>query len=556
MPKDTPSIRRIFLAGMISLALVSMGLWEALWIYSEYGASRAELGALQEKYLEAREDLLRDQVANVVDYICYMKEQTEARLKSSVKERVDEACDVAMNLYARNRDDKTDGEIQEMIRDALLPIRFDKGRGYFFSFNLNGIDELFSGRTGMEGRTMLPMTGAKGELVVRDMIDLAFTQDEGFYAYSWTRPGEGEKENRKIAYVKLFEPYGWIIGASEDLDDVGDEIQNEVLKRIVNIRLGTEGYLFGDTLEGRALFANGKIANGTSNILDISDANGGKIFQEQKKAAEGTGGGFVRYSSPKPESSMPVSRLEYVLEVPGWEWIIGAGVYLDKLELESARKREILRNNLVTKIQTSLLILLPLLAIIFAWVRYLSNRIQSGINTFSSFFDRAATQAVTIDPSELHILEFQKLADLANTMVSDRKRVEAPLRESEARLDLALRSAQMGVWRWDISDNRHYFDDQACYLLGIDPATFTGGEEEFFAVIHPEDHERLRAAQARTIQQDMLYETEFRAVWPDGSVHYLAARGKLLHDGRSRPVRINGITWEITDSGRGEQEIV
>jgi len=56
--------------------------------------------------------------------------------------------------------------------------------------------------------------------------------------------------------------------------------------------------------------------------------------------------------------------------------------------------------------------------------------------------------------------------------ISDRKRVEEALQENKERLDLALRSAHMGVWYWDIIENKRYFDDQVCDLFGIDPATF------------------------------------------------------------------------------------
>jgi PAS domain S-box-containing protein len=553
MRKGTSSIRQVFLAGMISLVLVSMGLWGAIWIYGEYEAFRTESGALREKYLDAQQELLRNQVANVGDYVRYMMEQTETRLKASIKERVDEACDIAMNLYLQNRDHRTPAEIQKMIKDALRPIRFNKGRGYFFSFNLNGIEELFADRPEMEGKNMLSVMGAKGELVVRDMLDLVRFQNEGFYEYTWTKPNTEERDNPKIAYVKLFEPYGWVIGTGEYLEDVRDEIQDEVLKRIVDIRFGAEGYFFGSTFRGAPLFSNGKITKGTNNVWDLTDPNGVKIIQEQKKAAEQPGGGFVPYSWPKLESVAPVPKLAYVLGVPQWEWIIGAGVYLDTIEFEITGKREILRDNLITKIQGSLLILLPLLVLILYWVRYLSNRIQSGIDTFSSFFERAATQSITIDPGELYFREFQKLACLANNMTSDRKRAEEALRESEARLDLALRSAQMGVWQWDIIENRRYFDDQVCQLLGIKPATFTGAAEEFFRVVRPEDREKIRAAQTRTIEEDAPYLVDFRVIWPDGSVHYITTRGKLVRDNGDRPVRINGIIWDITEPKRAEE---
>ena len=137
-----------------------------------------------------------------------------------------------------------------------------------------------------------------------------------------------------------------------------------------------------------------------------------------------------------------------------------------------------------------------------------------------------------------------------------RKRVEATLRDSRARLDLALNSASMGAWHWDLGEDRRVFDDQACYLLGIDRAKFTGTADEFFAAVHPDDREMLKAALARTVEQNVPYEPEYRAVWPDGSVHHIAARGQLVwQDASDKPERIDGLIWDITERKQAEVEL-
>ncbi|MGD0229945.1 MAG: PAS domain S-box protein, partial [Syntrophorhabdales bacterium] len=141
--------------------------------------------------------------------------------------------------------------------------------------------------------------------------------------------------------------------------------------------------------------------------------------------------------------------------------------------------------------------------------------------------------------------------------ITERKKIENELQESKARLDLALESASMGAWHWDLVEDRRSFDDQVCRLLGIEPATFTGTADEFFDVVHPDDREMLKAALALTIEQDVPYEPEYRAVWPDGSVHYIAARGRLArHDANNKPQKINGIIWDITERKRIEEDLL
>ncbi len=179
---------------------------------------------------------------------------------------------------------------------------------------------------------------------------------------------------------------------------------------------------------------------------------------------------------------------------------------------------------------------------------------------------RAAEEKTDIEPveytvscknGEVRLVEISGITMEDNFLatfidITERKRAETELREGRSRLDLALRSAQMGVWRLDLNENKRHFDDQVCNLLGIAPAKFTGTEEEFYKVVHPDDREMLNAALARTIEQDVPYETEYRAVWPDGSVHYIIARAKLFRDKTGQPLRVNGLIWDITERKRTE----
>ncbi len=140
--------------------------------------------------------------------------------------------------------------------------------------------------------------------------------------------------------------------------------------------------------------------------------------------------------------------------------------------------------------------------------------------------------------------------------ITERKRGEEALRENQSRLELALESAQMGVWCWDLIKDKRVFDDQVCRLLAIDQAKFTGTADEFFNAVHPDDREALKAALARTIEHDAPYETEYRVVWPDGSVHYIIARAKLFRDETGRPLRVNGLAWDITERRLMEKAVI
>ena len=55
----------------------------------------------------------------------------------------------------------------------------------------------------------------------------------------------------------------------------------------------------------------------------------------------------------------------------------------------------------------------------------------------------------------------------------------------------------------------------------------------------------------RVLTEDVSYDTQYRAVWPDGSVHYITARGRLIRDVAGRPKEVNGVIWDITESEPG-----
>jgi PAS domain S-box-containing protein len=140
--------------------------------------------------------------------------------------------------------------------------------------------------------------------------------------------------------------------------------------------------------------------------------------------------------------------------------------------------------------------------------------------------------------------------------ITARKRAESELQESRLRLGLALDSAGMGVWHWDILADRRHFDAQACRLLGLDPEQFRGRADEFFGAVHPDDAKLVKAALARTIEDDSPYAPEYRVVWPDGSVHALSARGRLVRDRAGKPVRLDGVLWDETERKRAHDELL
>jgi len=130
--------------------------------------------------------------------------------------------------------------------------------------------------------------------------------------------------------------------------------------------------------------------------------------------------------------------------------------------------------------------------------------------------------------------------------VTDRRRAEEALRESEERLKLTLEAAQVGAWDWDmVSDTtvRSLRHDQ---IFGYTSPIPDWGLKKFMTVVLPEDVETVQVSLEEANVTGNL-SLECRIKWPDESVHWVLIRGHLYGGVPGRPERMRGVITEVTD---------
>jgi two-component system, sensor histidine kinase and response regulator len=141
---------------------------------------------------------------------------------------------------------------------------------------------------------------------------------------------------------------------------------------------------------------------------------------------------------------------------------------------------------------------------------------------------------------------------VASNLASEAEKARRTAQQVEERLNLALKSSEVGTWSWNISEDSIIWDDYIHPLYGLKPGTFPGRYEAFEKMLHPNDRQRVTQEVRNTIEHDAPFDTEFQVIWPDGSIHILGSRGKVYRDVEGKPLRMTGVCWDITDRKRSE----
>ena len=435
------SIATAFLVAMSLIAGLAVIFLGYLWLSWEYADFARESGEMRRKYFDEQKAKVRDEVERVLDYIAYRHSRTDDVLRASLRGRVEEAHAIATRIVELEGPRRPRPEVERLVLETLRPIRFNGGRGYYFAVTMQGVEKLYPVAPELEGRNLLDLRDAKGNFVIRDEIALLARQSEGFVFDYWRKPNASDAMiYPKLIFVRRFEPFDWYLGTGEYLDDHERDLQEELLDRVARVRFGTEGYVFINTFDGDALLTDGRRVTTPTNLWELTDPDGVKVIQQERRACDQPGGDFIYYTWNRLTRAEPAPKVSFVKGYPAWRWMVGAGVYLDEIETVLAARRAELDRRLRARLFGAAGIVVGLVALVAAAAALFSRRTRRSFDAFSEFFARAATSSTAIEERDLHFSEFVGLARSANTMIEARRTSEAEKRQLEEQL---LRSRKM-----------------------------------------------------------------------------------------------------------------
>jgi PAS domain S-box-containing protein len=139
--------------------------------------------------------------------------------------------------------------------------------------------------------------------------------------------------------------------------------------------------------------------------------------------------------------------------------------------------------------------------------------------------------------------------------VTEQKRAEEALRESEKRLRLAQVSAGAGIWDWDLGTGKLDWSEELFRLFGLDPQTDEPTFEVWRNAIHPDDRFPAERRIEAAVANHTALASEYRIVLPSGSIRWIHALGQATYDPSGTPLRMSGICIDITDRKHAEEAL-
>jgi PAS domain S-box-containing protein len=145
----------------------------------------------------------------------------------------------------------------------------------------------------------------------------------------------------------------------------------------------------------------------------------------------------------------------------------------------------------------------------------------------------------------------------SHTDITERKLLEAELRDAHIQLESALAAGSVYTWRWNLPENRLTVNRSLAQLFGIDPDAAALGlpYETFLEPIHPDDRPHVVTALEHAISTGENYATEFRVRNAAGVYRWVIARGQVEYDAKGKAITFPGALADITERKRSEEHL-
>ena len=311
-----------------------------------------------------------------------------------------------------------------------------------------------------------------------------------------------------------------------------EQLQNEILTYVSTIRLNHGGYIFINTYSGLSLIFDGVKIIGEKDIRNITDPDGLKIFDIEFNIVQNPDGGYFKYKFKRLDTFKPVPKLSYVLGYNDWEWIIGAGVYLDDLDIVIQNKNNEFQATLFKKVLHIIILFVVLLFVLVAVTLVLHGFIIKEFDVFMSFFNKTPKDDTFIERNKLHVEEFKELAHSANIMIKQRRVAEKLLKKERDNAHNYLDVADVIILALDTKGIVTLINKKGCNTLGYSEEAILG-KNWFSNFIPLSEKQQIHTEFSKVILADskqLFKNKESKIITRSGQEKIISWKNTLLYD--------------------------
>ncbi|WP_066347736.1 cache domain-containing protein [Aliarcobacter cryaerophilus] len=409
----------IFITAFSSVVLAFL-----ISIFFQYQNFKNDFNHYKKEFTEQKKKEVKNEVLMIYGLIKYKEELLRKTLEDRLKDRVNQAYTLAMDIYQTNKQIKTEDEIKYLIAQSLNNFKFKDHNNYFFINSNKGQAILFDNKITLDTYVdVWDLKDSNNKPIIQIQAQIAKEQKEGFVTNKFIKPNSNDKNNySKISYIKLFEPFDWHIGTGEYIDELTKNNQEEILNWLNSLKYENSSYSFLNTTDGYSLIFEGKKVEPKPHLYP-------ELFKQQLEISKNPNGDFFEYKFKKPNSNEEFEKISFVKQYENYNWIIGCGVYLDEIEKELQRKNEIFKKNITQQIVSMFIIFLFILLAIYFISKYISDFINKNIKNLIYSFSKASLKNEKVDTNQLNFKEFIILAYSLNKTLENKNMVEKKLQD-------------------------------------------------------------------------------------------------------------------------------
>lgn len=327
-------------------------------------------------YLKTQEELRNYVQVTIKTIDSFYQRSSKKKIQNEVKEHLTEEIGLLFSIlneqYLIHKNTMSKEELKVHLLELIKAARYSEN-GYFWVNDMRPYMIMHPILEKLNGHDLNEYQDKNGKFLFIEFVKVAKSKKEGFVSYLWPKPNFKEGQE-KISLIKVFEPYDWVIGTGDYVEDVTKKLQLEALKTIEDIRYGKNGYFWINDVNHRMIMhpiqkdLNGK------NLRQMKDSNNQYIFQTFVSLAnEKKEGGIVKYMWEKPGLKEAVEKFSYVQKFEPWNWVVGTGAYIDDVQ----RKISLMREKTESKIKAITIIS----AVIFMIVLIVISLVTLAIST-------------------------------------------------------------------------------------------------------------------------------------------------------------------------------